>query len=381
MRDLLLDKDMDILKRTISSFVKEEVTTFEVSQRDYIKELSQEAIKYFKDKASATGLRSLGAKKDWGGAGLSLFSRTVIYEEAAQHRLGFYHPSGDAFGEEIPSFLERCTKDQIETYVKPAVQDGRGCFIALWEEHEDNNIQRLKSSAVKNGEEWILNGHKFYIQKFEQAGFGVILVNCTGRNSEGKPTLFIIEGTDPTAIKETILIDVQKAHHLSFKDVRIHDNRRIGDIGEGEILIKKWLAEAQILLSARCLGIAQRALQYAKDYSKIRITRGKPLSEFPSIQSMIAEGVVSLNAARVLVHDAAKKVDNRDSVGAVHAKMAKLFTTETTAKIIDDTFQIHGGAGFAGDLPFERWYKEIRLARLDLQKKETIIKEIASMYL
>jgi len=78
-----------------------------------------------------------------------------------------------------------------------------------------------------------------------------------------------------------------------------------------------------------------------------------------------------------MVHDAANKIDNGEKDGLIDAQMAKLFSTETAAKIIDDCLQIHGGAGFAGDLPIERWYKEIRIARLDLLKKENIIENIA----
>lgn len=176
-------------------------------------------------------------------------------------------------------------------------------------------------------------------------------------------------------------MDVQKTHDIILKDVRIHDSRRIGAIGEGTGLIKQWLTESQVLLSARCLGISVRALQYAKDYAKLRITRGQPLSEFPAIRTMIANGIVQSNAARLMVQDAAKKVDEGEPDAEQAAQMAKLIATETAANIIDDALQIHGGAGFAGDLPIERWYKEIRLAKLDLQKKETIVEDIADKYL
>lgn len=178
-----------------------------------------------------------------------------------------------------------------------------------------------------------------------------------------------------------MLIDVQKTHDIILKDVRIHDSRRVGAIGEGAQLMKRWLMESQVLLSARCLGISVKALEYSRDYAKLRITRGQPLSEFPSIRTMIANGMIQLNAARLMVQDAAKKVDLGEQNAEQAAQMAKLMAIETAAKVIDDALQIHGGAGFAGDLPIERWYKEIRLAKLDLQKKETIVEDIADKYL
>jgi len=377
MKEVIMERELSILKNSVKSFVKEYVLTAEQSQKDYLKELSEIEVASIQEKAKVAGLHALGAKKEWGGADLTLYARTIIYEEAAQHRLGLYHPAVDCFGSELPSLLENCTPKQIKKYVKPAVIQGKGCFIALWEEHEDNQMERITCHAVRSGDEWIINGHKSFIQKMDQSGFGIILVNCQEANNTLKPTIFILELNDPFKKKETILIDVQKNYNLIFNDLNINDNRRIGKVGEGASLMKKWLAESQILLSARCLGISIKALDYAQGYAKMRITRGKTLSEFPSIRTMIANGIMNLQAARLMVHDAANKIDNGEKDGLIDAQMAKLFSTETAAKIIDDCLQIHGGAGFAGDLPIERWYKEIRIARLDLLKKENIIENIA----
>jgi len=377
MEDVQLESELSILKKTMQLFVKDKVVIAEQSQNGFENNLSEEVIRSLKEKAKTVGLHALGAKKEWGGAGLSLFARTVLYEEAAQHRLGLFHPALGAFGEELPSLLKNCSLEQIEAYVKPVVSQGKGCFIALWEEHEDNNMDKIFCNAVRSGDEWIINGHKSYIQKIEQAGFGIILVNCFEENGTDNPTLFILEPNDPFEKRDEVLIDVQKTYTLTFKNFRIKDNRRISAVGEGANLMKTWLAESQILLCARCIGISNKALDYAAKYAKIRITRGKTLSTFPSIRTMISNGLVNLKAARLMVQDAAKKIDRGENDGAIAAQMAKLFTTETAAKIIDDTLQIHGGAGFAGDFPIERWYKEIRIARLDLQKKETIIENIA----
>ena len=284
----MLDKELPILRKTVQSFVKEHVGTAEFSQGIYAKDLPKEVAAFLKEKAKTIGFKSLGARKEWGGAGLSLYARTVIYEEAAQHRLGLYHPAADAFGEELPSFLETCTREQINTFVKPAIQEGKGCFIAVWEDLEGDRIKNITCTAVKNGDEWVINGEKSYIQKMDQAGFGVILVNCITEEGNKKPGLFLLNPDDPFEKNETVLIDVQKTHSISLNQFVIHDNRRIGEVGEGLILVKQWLAESQILLGARCLGVSAKAVEYAKSYAKLRITRGKPLSEFPTIRSMIA---------------------------------------------------------------------------------------------
>lgn len=381
MEEVLVDKELTILKKTVRSFVRDKVEKAELLEKEHITELTKDVADTLKETAQKTGLQAMGAKKEWGGAGLTLSCRTVLYEEAAQHRLGLFHPAADAFGEELPRFLEKCTEEQINTYVKPAIQQGKGCFVALWEELEDNDIEKLTCQAIKDGNSWIINGTKAYIEKFQEAGFGVILVNCLDESGEKQPTLFILEHNDSFENEQTVLIDVQKVNSLTFNDLKISDDRRVGNIGDGAELMKEWIAEAQVLLASRCLGVAVKALDYAKSYAKIRITRGQPLSDFPSIRTMIATGYVNVQASRLMVQDAAKKIDDRAKDAATAAGMAKIFTTDTASKIIDDCLQIHGGAGFAGDLPIERWYKELRIARMNLQKKETIIEHIANLKL
>ncbi|WP_066253000.1 acyl-CoA dehydrogenase family protein [Neobacillus drentensis] len=377
MSELLVDKELQLLKKTVQSLIKESVAPAELSPGEYVKKLPEEVVSRLQTEAKSSGLQALGAKKEWGGAGLSVLARAILLEEASQHRLGLYHPAVDAFGGEFPRFLEECTNEQIEWLVKPAIKEGKGCFIALWEEHEDNYLEKLTSSAVRSGNEWILNGKKTYIQNLEQSAFGVVLVNCILENGENQPTLFLLELDDQLEKEETVLIDVQTTHSISLKNYRVNDNQRIGAVGEGTDLMKQWLAEAQILLGAKSIGVAAKAIEYGKQFAKMRITRGKPLAEFPSIRSMLGKAVINLQSARLMVQDAARKSDTQESDFELAAQMAKLHATETTAKIIDDVLQIHGGTGYAGDLPIERWFKELRIARVNLQKAETIIENVA----
>lgn len=381
MSDLLLEKEVQTLKRTVQSFVREHVEPAERSNGQYVKELPKEEVVQLYKKAQAYGIRSLGAKQEWGGAGLSLYTRTILLEEASQHRLGLFHPAADAFGGGIPAFLEKCSPEQIDTYVKPAIKEGKGCFISLWEEQEDNHIDRLSTLAVRDGDQWVISGKKSYIQNLKQSSFGVVLVNCQINNGEQKPTLFLIEIDDRLEVTETVLIDVQQVNNISFNQYRIHEKQIIGSVGEGAELIRHYLAEAQIELGARCLGIAVKALDYGKEFAKLRITRGKPLAHFPSIRTMLTKATINIQAARLIVSDAAQKVDSLQINWELAAQIAKMQAIETAADIIDDVLQILGGAGFAGDLPIERWYKEIRIARLSLQKSETIIENVAETFL
>src|SRR4051794_8252726 len=109
MSELLVDKELQLLKKTVQSFIKESVVPAELSPGEYVKKLPQEVVSRLQSEAKSSGLQALGAKKGWGGAGLSVQARAILLEEAAQHRLGLYHPAADAFGGEFPRFLEKCS--------------------------------------------------------------------------------------------------------------------------------------------------------------------------------------------------------------------------------------------------------------------------------
>ncbi|MFF2288904.1 acyl-CoA dehydrogenase family protein [Peribacillus butanolivorans] len=373
MENLIDQENLASIQSTVRSFVKQYVIPLESSG----KKIGTEEMKQLKVKAKELKYWSIGSKKEWGGAGLSIVDRVLIMEEAAQHRNGFSSPALGAFGEDLPSFFEHSTEYQLDNYIKPAVRSGKGCYIAIWEPENNQDIRNLKATAVKHEGDWIIQGKKAYISRFDAADFGVVLVNyMEGGNL--KPTLFLLDKADSIEKEKVRLIDVQDVHHIILKDVRIPDDRRIGEVGEGIDLLKNWLIESQIMLAARCLGIGEKAKQLAVEYSSIRVTRGQPLSGFSTIRSLLARSETELQAARLLIRDAAVKL-NTDSSGAGQAaQMAKLFATEAASKAIDNSLQIHGGVGYAGDEPLEQWYKEIRISRVIEGKSETLIKRIAS---
>lgn len=377
----LLKPELENVKEILSSILCEYAEDAEKSFKRDRKELSNEIVKRLKQVVDDYGLDGIGTNEEWGGAEISLLDRTKLVEEASKHPFGLYHPAADVFGGAFPSFLTECTNKQRDYFVKPAMKTEKGCFIAVWEEAEDNDLTKLTTSAIRDQDSWIITGEKSYIQNLDTSGFGVILVNCQLESGELKPTLFLLDSVDQLERKEMTLIDVHSAHSIIFNQTRIYDNQRIGAIGDGTRFIKQWLAESQVLLAAKCLGVSVQAIEYGKEFAKKRITRGKPLAEFPTIRNMLGKAYISLQSARLIVQDAAKRIDKNEEDWELIAQTAKLQATETASKIVDDVLQIHGGAGFAGDLPIERWYKEIRIARVNHLKSETIIENVSSKVL
>jgi acyl-CoA dehydrogenase len=373
----LLSSDLQMLQRNVRSFVKNFVLPAEQNQRRGNEEFGSEVVNPLRRRAREMGLWGLGVKKEWGGAGLSMFEQVVLLEEAVQHDHGFYSPCLGAFGPEFPAFLEQCTDEQNEKYIKPAIQSGSGVFVAIWEDVESNNLENIQCYAKKSEDHWILNGVKSYIANLQDAKVGVVLANGLLDSPKTLPTLFMIEKDSFADLKDIRLMNVRSAYAAVLKDCRVDDGHRIGEVGEGIKIMSSWIAESQIYLAAKGIGIAKKALGMTKNYILSRVTRGKVLADFPAVQTMMAESIAELKASRFLVWDAALCFDQNAAERNQSARIAKLIAVDAAFHIIDRCLQLHGGAGFSRDLPFERWYKELRIARSVVENSITLQQKIA----
>lgn len=381
MEQLLLSEELKMLKKTVRSFVAKDVTEAEQAEGESPEKPPADKLIPLQTKARQIGLWFLGARKEWGGSGLSLFERVVLLEEAVQHRFGFNLPACGAFGKDLPVFLRKCTAGQIATYVRPAIENGGGCYVALWEPGESNDLGALICKAVKRGNSWIMEGVKDYVAGVPGAHFGIILVNCLVGQNEMKPTLFIVPRGCSVLTEERKLMEVFSVYRMTFSNCEADDGMRIGEAGEGIALVEEWIAEEQVLLASRCTGIAKKALELTRNYVLLRTTRGKKLAEFAAVRSVLAQSAAELEAARYLVWDAALRLDKNVSGARQAASMAKLLATQTAFRIVDNALQFHGGAGFTRNLPFERWYRELQIAKAEFRSSETLQEEIASAML
>jgi acyl-CoA dehydrogenase len=374
----LMGDELALIKKTVRSFIKEYVEQAEQREGSTMEILPTETVRALQGKAKDMGLWFLGADREWGGAGLSFFEQAVLYEQASQHRLGIFSPGGGAFGQDLPKFLQGCTSEQLEKYVKPSIQTGNGCYVAVWEPYESNDLQNMNCKAVKYGDKWVIDGIKSYVPFADTADFGIVLVNCLTEDGEEKPTLFIVEQDESCHIVEQTLIDVLPTYQITYTNYTVEDQNRIGEIGEGNRLIEQWHTETQLLMAARCIGICKHALEITQNYVSLRITRGKTLSEFQSVRTVIAQFTADLHAAKLAVWDATRKLDDKKKDGGQAAKIANLLAVQAATRVVDNCLQFHGGAGFTRDLPFERWYKELRIARLLYGETEMLLEKIAT---
>jgi acyl-CoA dehydrogenase len=382
MEETLIYEELALIRSTVKRFVEKEVVKLELDVGSLAEELPSERVALLKAKGKQMGLWMMGAKNEWGGAELDLFSRVVLMEEMAQHRFGLLNPAAGAFGRELPGFLKRVNNPTLlDEFINPAVVSGNGCFLALGEQAGGFGYDQLSVTAVKAGSQWKLNGVKKYVPNVEEADFGIVLANCIESEQEEayRPTLFIVP-KNLVSYKEMNMLKDIKTYDITFEHTMLSDEMRIGDVGNGLDFVQVWLDEEQLLMSARCLGIAKKAIMLTIDWVLDRTVFGKKLAERPVTQGMLADSEIELNAARFMVWNAAKKITD-GSAQEVDAGMAKAFATETAFRIIDRCVQIHGGMGVAQELPLERWYRELRIARLELMSTDAIKEKVAQTML
>jgi acyl-CoA dehydrogenase len=367
-----ISDELKMLKKMIDTFIKKQVLPAEtaIGRLDKIPDNLQYELQ---GRAQKIGMWMLGVKSEWGGVGLGIEERTVLMEEASKHRYGLYHPACGAFGRDLPSILEKGGEHLYSSYIEAAVKSGKGCFAAIFEPDESNHLNNLKCTARREGDSWILDGMKSYVKDADDAEFGLILVR-----TQDTHTLFLIDKEDQGVTLDNVsLMDAQTSWKLKLDHVVLPDTRRIGQIGEGIALTETWLDESKILLAARCLGVAAKALQMGAEYARMRVTRGKPLAQFPAIRTMLAVSAADLKAARLVTRDAAARWNDRTADPAAPS-MAKWMAAAAASRIVDRVIQIHGGAGLTDELPLQRWYKELRIARADLGNTESLHEKIAS---
>lgn len=362
-----LPQELILLRDQIRRFMREEVKPIEDKLPHDAIGCMPEDRRRLRAIAEQMGLTRLTVPEEYGGNPVSCMARVIIAEESAKCRLGAYAPALGAFGGGPPNIIWAGTEKQIEKYGIPAVEGKAGAFVAITEptggSDPRNNIQ---TRAVKKGDRWILNGRKMWITGAKTATYGVIFAR-TDDGAQGQPpqiTAFIVEPSFAgISFNEIPVIRALSPYEIVLDDCEVPDENVLGKVGEGFNVAQSWLVDARIPYAAGCIGIAQEALDMACGWVKRRPTRDGMLDGKQAIQWMIADSEVELRAARLLVYDAASRVDAGEPV-KVDASICKLYGTETAGRVVDRAIQMFGGMGLAKEMPLERWYRELRVKRI-----------------
>lgn len=364
---LQLPEELILLRDQIRRFMREEVKPIEDKLPHDATGCSSADRKVLRAKAEALGLTRLTVPEEYGGNPVSAMMRVIIAEESAKCRLGGYAPALGAFGGGPPNIIWSGTSSQIEKYGVPCVDGKKRAFVAITEPTGGSDPRNnIFTRAVKKGNKWFLTGRKMWITGAYGADFGIIFAR-TRDGSDGAPpqiTAFIVEPDFPgIEFNEIGVIRALSPYEIVLDNCEVPEENVLGEVGRGFGVAQSWLVDARIPYAAGCIGMAQEALDMACGWVKQRTTRDGVLADKQAMQWMIADSEVELRAARLLVYDAASKVDAGLS-GKVDASICKLYGTETAGRVVDRAIQMFGGMGVAKEMPLERWYRELRVKRI-----------------
>ena len=354
---------VDLVRR----FVQEEIVTLEADLDPDASELPKDQYERLAKQTREMGLFGIDIPTEYGGPEIDLVTRTLIAIEMAQHRAGLYAPCYGVFGGAGLAQLYEASEEQKERYLYPTLRGEKRGFFALTEPSGGSDPARaIRTTAVKDGEDWILNGEKTFISGADRADYGITFARTDPSLGRGGITCFIID-TDMPGFKVRRVIHTLRSSHyateLEFVNLRVPSSNILGELNQGFAIANDRLSRNRIPYAAGCLGVAIRAQEMAIDYAGTRETFGEPLANRQAIQWMLVDNELEIRQARWLTLEAAAAAD-RGVPFRTEAAMAKLVASEVGSKVVDRAMQIHGGYGVTKDLPLERWYREMRIRRI-----------------
>ncbi|MYM94046.1 acyl-CoA dehydrogenase family protein [Duganella vulcania] len=355
---------LNILLDSIRRFVREQLVPHEqqVAETD---EIPPALVAQMRE----LGLFGLSIPEQYGGLGLTMEEEVLAAFEIARTSPAFRSLFGTNNGIGSQGILIDGTEEQKNTWLpRMASGDIVGSF-ALTEPGYGSDAGSLTTSAVRDGDHYIINGTKRYITNAPEAGvFTVMARTDATRKGPGGVSAFIVErGTPGISLgKKDRKMGQQGAHtcDVIFENCRVPAACIIGGKeGQGFKTAMKVLDKGRLHISAICVGVAERMLEDALRYAMERQQFGQPIAEFQLIQAMLADSKAEIYAARSMVLDAARRRDNGEDI-PTEASCCKLFASEMCGRVADRSVQIHGGAGYVSDYAAERFYRDVRLFRI-----------------
>jgi acyl-CoA dehydrogenase len=355
-------EQFSLIRRTVRNFVEQEVDPLaqQIEERESIPgELLA--------KSAGIGLFGLSIPQEYGGMGLDMVGKVSVYEELGRTSNAFASVIGCHNGIGSVGIVELGNKEQKERYL-PKMAEGQllGAF-ALTEPAAGSDAANLKTTAVKKGDRYILNGTKHFITNGDLAGvFTVMAVTDKEKGSKGI-TSFIVErdwkGFSIGKLEKKMGLLGSHTAELIFEDLEVPEENRLGEEGQGYVNALKILANGRAGLAARNLGSCQKLLEICLEYSLQRVQFGKPIFENQIIQHYLANMAIEIEALRSLTYDVARKIDRGEKV-IKEAAMVKAFGSEVFGRVADLAVQIHGGMGYMRECAVERFYRDARIARI-----------------
>jgi acyl-CoA dehydrogenase len=355
-----LPEEIRMLREAVRKFVDRELIPIERNARVNNK-LRPEVYAELTTKAQALGLSGYDVPREYGGVGLGLIAKVTVWAELGRS-IALPPRGGDIFGPNVSPILYHLNETQKKKYLLPTLRGELKWCLAQTEPDAGGDPGSMRTTAVREGDHYIINGVKRFITGADDADYAqLIAATDRAKGSHGGISAFVLNMKCPGVrlLRAQELVIDDRPWEIAFEDVKIPVEDRIGEEGDGFRHAQHWLNVGRIRHGARSLGVIERCLELGTAYAKQRVTFGQPLAERQAIQWMLADMFMEHHQLRLMVYDAAWKYDQGRDIRA-EAYMAKMFGDTQSFRAADRCMEIFGGMGLATDLPIEKFWRDQR---------------------
>jgi alkylation response protein AidB-like acyl-CoA dehydrogenase len=374
-----LTDEHEALRESITSFVKKEFAPHaEEWERDGFPD-------WVFERMGELGFLGIHFPEEYGGQGGDYFMSIVRGESMVHANCG-----GLGMGVAVhtdmatPPILKFGTEDLKQRYLVPSIKGEKISSLGITEPGAGSDVAGIRTKAVRDGDEWVINGSKIFITNGVRADF-IVLVTVTDqeKGADGGYTLFVVDTDSPGygVSKKLVKLGMHASDtaELVFEDVRVPHENVLGEVGKGFYHIMWELQGERLIGAAGCVAGAQKAFDMTLEYAKERNAFGRPIGKFQAIRHKFAEMATKIDVARQMVYNTAWRVQNGE-YPVREISMAKLYASRIGFEVMDECLQIHGGYGYMQEYGIERAWRDMRLNRIGAGTDEIMLEVIGRSY-
>ena len=360
----LSEDDLEIQARARAYI--DEVIPFEVETEMNAGELSPGVAEKLSSRVRELGLLATNMPVELGGGGHSMLQQVLVQEQVgrATNALGWMVSTPPQWWPTV------ATPYQIEKWLLPTIRGEMSECYAITEEGAGSDVDAIESTAGRDGDDYILDGVKWHVTSFNEAGYAFFEARLVTGAHAGEHAMFVVDlPTEGVRVVRTPAYSHTIAHQhpiVAFEGVRVPPTHLVGVEGGGMAYSYEWFRFERFMVAARCLGAAERLLEETTQFAGSRIACGSPITQYQMVQQMLADSLTELFCARSIVYEAARGVDEGRDVKVQHAQasMIKLYASEMANRVADRAVQIFGGRGYMRENVAERFFRELRVERI-----------------
>lgn len=368
----MTDEQVDKLRLQFRQFLTEELVPFE---RDHLvadladPDAALAITRQVRKLSRTAGWYGINLPPAYGGQGLSLYGLAMLQQELNRSGVRLSHYVLGDYGGPLRAgeILLRSSAEQKQRYLVPLAAGDLTCCFALTEPQAGSDAGSLETSAVRDGDHYVLNGVKHFASYASYADFAIVIaVTDPAKGSPDGISTFVVDRSAPgyrVGPPQTAINGQTIAAQIYLEDCRVPVSNRLGEEGQGFRWAMSRITQNRVLNAATFVGMAARALDLAREYAASRTQFKRRIADFQAIQHMLADMATDLYACECLIVDATRAIDRGEDVRQ-KAAMVKLFTSEAVGRIVDRSLQIHGGVALIQGHPVEWMYRHARMWRV-----------------